>query len=159
MNTIYLILTLIIVLLSYNLVYGSKQRETFETTNTINENIINDSSVNKLTDLNKKTPIFKDFCIKLNFINNNHNESARQVIKFNNIITKKLNLSKQTANKYLQEIIDLQKKIYSDEADLEYREKYEHKLNNKVDKQLKVIEKAIENISGNLSGEIKLNLI
>ena len=99
MNTIYLILTIIIFLLSYNLVYGSKQRETFETTNKpIDENIINDSSVNKLSDLNKKTPIFKDFCDKLNFINNNHNESARQVIKFNNLITKKLNLSKK---KYL----------------------------------------------------------
>ena len=67
-------------------------------------------------------------------------------------------LIKEMQNQF-QEIIDLQKKIYSDEKDIEYREKYEHKLNNKADKQLKVIEKAIENISGNLSGEIKLNLI
>ena len=80
MNTIYLILTLIIVLLSYNLVYGKKQRETFEVNKPVNksvdETIINDTSVNKLSDLDKKTPIFKDFCDKLNFINNNHNESA-----------------------------------------------------------------------------------
>ena len=159
---IYLILLIIICLLTYNLLSNTKferyKNPTTTTPDTINEDEITDSSVSHLTDLTGKTPLIKEFCSKLSYINNNHNEGSRQLLRFNNLIMKKLNLSKKTANKYIQEIINIQKKIYNDDEDIQYREKYETKINTKVDKQLTIIDKAIENLTNNLSGEIKLNI-
>lgn len=162
----YLILIIIICLLTYNLLSNTKFKS-FETYDNpkpttkftlVDEESISDDPVKHLSDLTGKTPLIKEFCSKLSYINNNHNEGSRQLLRFNNLIMKKLNLSKKTANKYIQEIIDIQKKIYNDDDDIKYREKYEKKLNTKVDKQLTIIDKAIKNITNNLSGEIKLNI-
>jgi len=158
----YLILIIIICLLTYNLLSNTTFEHYYNTPTTtkfsIDEDIITDDPVNHLTTLSGKTPLIKEFCSKLNYINNNHNESSRQLLRFNNLIMKKLNLSKKTANKYIQEIINIQNTLYNDDDDIKYREKYEKKLNTKVDKQLTIIDNAIENISNNLSGEIKLNI-
>lgn len=161
----YLILIIIIGLLTYNLLSTTKFKtlESYDNPTTTkfqlnNEETITDTPIKHLSDLTEKTPLIKEFCSKLSYINNNHNEGSRQLLRFNNLVMKKLNLSKKTVNKYIQEIIDIQKNIYNDDNDINYRRNYENKLNKKVEKQLTVIDKAIENITNNLSGEIKLNI-
>lgn len=152
----YLILCIIIVLLACNLY---KSIEPFDPTTTplqLDEEEYTEPQ--NLSLLNNEMPLFNEFCSKIKHINNNYNDNSRQLLKLNNIYINRLNLKKKESNKLLQDILDLQETLYTNEEELQYRKDYEAQSNDKVEKQLKIITSVIDNIKQNKENQNKLFL-
>jgi len=153
----YLILCIIIVLLSYNLF--KKPIEPFQSVTEspleLHDDIYEPGTLNSL---NYDMTLFNDFCSKIKHINNNYNDNSRQLLRLSNIHMNQLNLKKKESNKLLQDILDLQETIYTNEEELQYRKNYESQSNKKVEKQLKIITTVIDNIKNNKDYQNKLFL-
>jgi hypothetical protein len=150
-NLNYFMLILMMVLLSYNLYPKLIGKENFSNKEDFQSvTIASDSSkVKTLTKLDNEPGIFREFCKKVKYINNNFNDNARQLLTLKNAFHNKLNSHKKQSNELLQEIIDYQKKIINTEAELEIRERYEQQYSNKVAKQLDMVNNATKNFKSN----------
>ena len=157
----YLILCIIIVLLSYN-IYKKQKLESFSdpTLRPLLESMY-DTPIEQSHNLNlleNEQELFSEFCYKMKHINNNYNDDSRQLLRLNNIYMNQLNLKKKESNKLLQDVLDVQDKIYNNEEELEYRTNYEGQSNEKVKKQLDIINAVIDNIQINKENKNKVFL-
>ena len=149
-NLNYFILVLIMVLLLYNLYPKITGKVDFSNKENFQSTLeLDDSPVKNLTYLDNEPGIFREFCKKIDYINNNINDNSRKNLTLKNTFNTKLNLEKKKSNELLQQIIDYQTKIINTDEEVKLREKYETQYSDKVSKQLDMVNTATKNFKNN----------
>ena len=156
----YLILCIIIILLSYN-IYKRQSKESFITTQ--QTSIIYDLQEDSYKDqnlslLDNEQTLFNEFCLKIKHINNNYNDNSRQLLRLYNLYLNQINLKKKESNNLLEDVLNLQEYIYTNDEELEYRKNYEAQSSAHAEKQFKILSTVINNLKENKSNENKVFL-
>ena len=122
------------------------------------ESILKKNDNNKLNTVKDDSNLFSQFCKKIKYFDDNYSNSSRKNI-FNKF-TKLDNLEKnrKKINDKLEEIFDLQEKIYFNKNDIAYFKKYEQVMSNTTKKYTEIIDKVINNLKSNLNSNIILNI-
>jgi hypothetical protein len=154
----YLILCIIIILLSYN-IYKRQTKESFTDSPKNNYDLKDDSyDNNNLSLLDNEQTLFNEFCSKIKHINNNYNDNSRQLLRLYNLYLNQINLKKKESNNLLEEVLNIQENIYTNDEELEYRKNYEAQSSAHAEKQFKILSTVIQNLKENKVNENKVFL-
>jgi hypothetical protein len=117
-----------------------------------------DKDKTNLRNIKDDSSLFSQFCNKIKYFDDNYDPSSK--LKMFTRYSKQNTIHKlnKKQNKLLNEVFDLQEKIYYNTGDIENHKKYEALIDNKTKQYIRVIDKAIANLKKNLNSKLILNI-
>jgi hypothetical protein len=112
-----------------------------------------------LSTLNNESKLFGQFCKKIKVFSKNFNHVSRKENLKKKMHDSKITEKQNKQTRLLNEILQLQKKIYLDEESIKSIKNYKGIYNKKFEKQLEVINKAYKNLKDNYETALQVNIV